>query len=85
MKQDIYEEIIEPLDSYLNGSLTEKDVDWSALRWCAKRNRREGGFWDVREALTPYYHRLLLADNDFFRNGNTDSQAKRSLQELCMV
>ena len=38
MKQDIYEEIIEPLDSYLNGSLTEKDVDWSALRWCAKRN-----------------------------------------------
>ena len=82
MKQDIYEEIIEPLDSYLNGSLTEKDVDWSALRWCAKRNRREGYFWDVREALTPYYRRLLQADKDFFRNGNTDSQAKRSLQEL---
>ena len=82
MKQDIIDEIIEPLDGYLSGYLTEKEVDWSELRWCAKRNRREDGFWDVRVALTPYYHKLLMADKDFFRNGNTDSQAKKSLQEL---
>lgn len=82
MRQDIQDKIIAPLDGYLSGRLTEKDVDWSELRWCAKRNRREGGFWDVREALTPYYRRLLMADKDFFRNGNTDSQCKKSLQEL---
>ena len=82
MRQDIKEGIIDVLDGYLNGYLTEKDVDWSELRWCARRNRREGGFWDVREALTPYYKKLLLADKCFFRNGNTDSQAKKTLQEL---
>ena len=82
MRQDIKEGIIDLLDGYLNGYLTEKDVDWSELRWCARRNRREGGFWDVREALTPYYKKLLLADKCFFRNGNTDSQAKKTLQEL---
>lgn len=36
MKQDIIDEIIEPLDGYLSGYLTEKEVDWSELRWCAK-------------------------------------------------
>ena len=82
MRQDIKEGIIDVLDGYLNGYLTEKDVDWSELRWCARRNRRDGGFWDVREALTPYYKKLLLADKCFFRNGNTDSQAKKTLQEL---
>lgn len=84
MRQDIIDGIIEPLDGYLNGYLTEKDVDWSELRWCARRIRHENeyGFRSVREALTPYYRRLLLADKDFFRNGNTDSQAKKTLQEL---
>ena len=82
MRQDIQDEIIAPLDGYLSGRLTEKDVDWSELRWCVRWNRREGAFWDVREVLTPYYRRLLLADKDFFRNGNTDSQAKKTLQEL---
>lgn len=65
MRQDIIEGIVEPLDGYLSGYLTEKDVDWSELRWCARRNRREGAFWDVREALTPYYHKLIMADKDF--------------------
>ena len=82
MRQDIIEGIVEPLDGYLNGYLTEKDVDWSELRWCARRNRRDKYFYDVREALSPYYHKLIMADKDFFRNGNTDSQAKKTLQEL---
>lgn len=82
MKQDIIEEIIEPLDGYLSGDLTEKEVDWSGLKWCAKRNRHEDGFWDVRKALIPYYHKLIMADKDFFRNGNTDSLAKKTLQDL---
>ena len=82
MKQDIIEGIVEQLDGYLSGHLTEKDVDWYDLKWCARRNRREGAFWDVREALSPYYHKLIMADKDFFRNGNTDSQAKKTLQEL---
>ena len=75
MGQDIYEGIVEPLDGYLSGYLTEKDVDWSELRWCARRNRREGAFWEVREALAPYYHKLIMADRDFFRNGNTATTA----------
>lgn len=82
MRQEIQKEIVEPLESYLNGYLTEKEIEWSELRWCARRNRRENGFWEVREALTPYYIKLLMADKGFFRNGNTDSQAKKSLQEL---
>ena len=84
MKQDIYKGIVEPFEGYLNGRLTEKEVEWSQLRWCARRIRRENesGFRAVREALTPYYHKLLMADKDFFRNGNTDSQAKKSVLEL---
>ncbi|MBR1941261.1 MAG: hypothetical protein IJ845_08020 [Bacteroidaceae bacterium] len=82
MRQDIYEEIIEPLDGYLNGYLTEKEIEWSELRWCARRIRNDGGFWDVRAALTPYYVSLLMADKSFFRNGNTDSMAKKSLLDL---
>ena len=82
MRQDIIEEIVKPLDGYLSGKLTEKDVEWSKLRWCARRNRHDGAFYEVRAALSPYYHKLILADKDFFRNGNTDSQAKKSLQEL---
>ena len=84
MRKDIIEEIVNPLDNYLNGYLTEKEVDWSGLRWCARRNRNrnENGIREVREALTPYYRRLVMADKDFFRNGNTDSRAKLSLIEL---
>ncbi len=69
-------------DGYLEGHLTEKDVDWSELRWCARRNRRGDGFYEVRKALMPYYKKLLMADRCFFRNGNTDSLAKKSLLEL---
>ena len=29
MRQDIIEGIVEPLDGYLSGYLTEKDVNWS--------------------------------------------------------
>lgn len=84
MRKDIIEEIVNPLDSYLNGYLTEKEVDWWQLKSCAYNIRHEDdrGFWEVREALTPYYHRLLMADKGFFRNGNSDSQAKTSLQKL---
>ena len=79
---DIYERIIEPLEGYLMGYYTEKEVDWSGLRWCARWNRRNGDFCEVRETLSPYYHKLLIADKGFFRNGNTDSQAKKSLLDL---
>ena len=79
---DIYERIIEPLEGYLMGYYTEKEVDWSGLRWCARWNRRNGDFCEVRETLSPYYHKLLMADKGFFRNGNTDSQAKKSLLDL---
>ncbi len=84
MRIDIYEGLIEPLDDYLNGHITEKEVNWAELKWCAHRirNENERGFRDVREALNPYYHRLLMADKNFFRNGNTDTQAKKSLLEL---
>ena len=82
MRQEIYEGIVVPLEGYLNGHLSEKEIDWSELRWCARRNRSGDGFMEVREALNLYYHRLLMADRGFFRNGNTDSQAKKSLLEL---
>ena len=59
---DIYERIIEPLEGYLMGYYTEKEVDWSGLRWCARWNRRNGDFCEVRETLSPYYHKLLMAD-----------------------
>lgn len=84
MRQDIYEGIVVPLEDYLSGRRTEKQVKWSRLKWCAREIRHENdeGFRAVREALNPYYHKLLLADKGFFLNGNTDSQAKKSLQEL---
>lgn len=31
MREDIYNGIVKPLDSYLNGHRTEKDVKWSRL------------------------------------------------------
>ena len=84
MRQDIKENIVVPLNNYLCGFATEKEIDWYELKWCARRIRQdnESGFWLVREALTPYYHKLLMADKGFFRNGNTDSLAKKSILEL---
>lgn len=29
MRQEIQKEIVEPLESYLNGYLTEKEIEWS--------------------------------------------------------
>lgn len=84
MRREIQDEIIEPLEDYLNGFITEKDIDWWKLKSRAYDIRHDDGrgFWEMREALTPYYSKLLLADKSFFRNGNSDSQAKLSLMKL---
>lgn len=82
MRQEIYKGIVVPLEGYLNGHLSEKEIDWSELRWFVRTHRREDGFMEVREVLNPYYHKLLMAGRGFFHNGNTDSQAKKSLLKL---
>ena len=80
MRREI-QEIIDPLDDYLNGILTEKDIDWWKWKW-AVRNARQSDFYAVREALKPYYQKFFMASKDFFRNGNTDSRAKNALIDI---
>ena len=77
---NIQEEIIKPLDLYLAGKISDKRfpyTDWRDDIFVARRNQ----FYEVREALKPYYHRLFLADKDFFRNGNSDAKVKYALLE----
>lgn len=81
MRQDIYKGIVEPLDDYLNGHITESDVVWSDWKW-AVINARRDDFRAVREALTPYYHRFFMADKGFFHNGNKDTHVKNALLEV---
>lgn len=82
MEEEIYYEIIGPIDAYLDGEVSEKEINWSDVRYAASRLRKAKAFYDVREALKPYYQKLLLADKDFFRNGNSDSQAKKTILDL---
>ncbi len=77
---NIQEEIIKPLDLYLAGKISDKRfpyTDWREDIFVARRNQ----FNEVREALMPYYHRLFMADKDFFRNGNSDAKVKYALHE----
>ena len=77
---NIQEEIIKPLDLYLAGKISDKRfpyTDWRDDIFVARRNQ----FNEVREALMPYYHRLFMADKDFFRNGNSDAKVKYALLE----
>ena len=77
---NIQEEIIKPLDLYLAGKISDKRFPYTNWRddiFVARRNQ----FNEVREALKPYYHRLFMADKDFFRNGNSDAKVKYALHE----
>ena len=77
---NIQEEIIKPLDLYLAGKISDKSFPYTRWRddiFIARRNQ----FYEVREALKPYYHRLFMADKDFFRNGNSDAKVKYALHE----
>ena len=77
---NIQEEIIKPLDLYLAGKISDKSFPYTRWRddiFIARRNQ----FYEVREALMPYYHRLFMADKDFFRNGNSDAKVKYALHE----
>ena len=81
MRQNLQEIIVRPLEDYLSGKLNEKDISWYEWKWAVRSARKED-FRAVREALLPFYHRLFMADKDFFRNGNTDTQAKNALLDL---
>lgn len=81
MRIDIQKEIVEPLEMYLNGYITEKEIDW--WNWKnAVYNARKEDFRAVRDALTPYYRKFFMANKDFFRNGNTDTQVKNALLDM---
>lgn len=75
------QDIINPLEQYLSGQITEKDIEWYEWKWAVRSAKREN-YWALREALTPYYRRFFMADKDFFRNGNTDTQVKNALLEM---
>ena len=81
MNNNLYfqQSIKEPLDRYLAGSITEKEYEWWKWR-SSVRYLREKGF-PVHEGLMPYYHRLLMADKVFFRNGSKDTTVKNALIE----
>lgn len=74
---NIQEEIIKPLDLFLEGSISDKKFpnNW---RYTVS-NTRVKHFYEVREALMPYYHRFFMADKGFFRNGNSDVNVKYDL------
>ena len=75
---DIELDIIRPVEEYLAGRITENEIDW--YNWnSALYTLRRVNFWGVREALTPYYHKFLMANKAFFRNGSTDTQLKNAL------
>lgn len=75
---DIELDIIRPVEEYLVGRITENEIDW--YNWnSALYTLRRVNFWGVHEALTPYYHKFLMANMFFFRNGSTDTQLKNAL------
>lgn len=78
---NIQRDIIHPLEQYLSGQVSEKDVEWYEWKWAVRSMKKEN-YWVLREALTPYYRRFFMGDKDFFRNGNTDTQVKNALLEL---
>ena len=78
----IKEDIIKPLDLYLAGSISDNRFPYSNWRYTVSNLRKDKEqFYEVREALKPYYHRLFMADKDFFRNGNSDAKVKYALHE----
>ena len=78
---NIQRDIISPLEQYLCGQVTEKEIEWYEWKWAVRSMKKED-YWGLREALTPYYRRFFMADNDFFRNGYTDTQVKNALLEM---
>ena len=65
---DIELDIIRPVEEYLAGRITENEIDW--YNWnSALYTLRRVNFWGVREALTPYYHKFLMANKVFFVMG----------------
>lgn len=83
-KYDIEHDIIQPLDCYLKGEISEKDIKWWDWKWAIRHTRKESSsrFYEVRSALQPYYVRYIMGDKDFFRNGNTDTNARNALREI---
>ena len=76
---NIQQEIIRPLDLYLAGTIAEKDYDWWSWRFSVRCVREKG--YTLRHELMPYYHRFLMADKDFFRNGSKENTVKNALIE----
>ena len=76
----IRQNILSPLDECLSGRVAEKDISWWSWK-SAVREERKNDFMAVRRALLPYYHRFMMADKDFFRNGHKDTQLKMALLE----
>lgn len=77
---DIELDIIRPVEEYLAGRITENEIDWYSWN-SALFTLRQTNFWGVREALTPYYLKFLMADKAFFRNGSTDTKLRNALQK----
>ena len=76
----IRQNILSPLDECLSGRIAERDISWWSWK-SAVREERKNDFMAVRRALLPYYHRFMMADKDFFRNGHKDTQLKIALLE----
>ena len=83
MDSFIYNNIQQPIDLYLEGRITEKEIDWWGLRSNIRKARKKMDlFREVHEVMMPYYRKLLLADDCFFRNKNTDTDAKTT---ICLI
>ncbi len=77
-RYNIQHDIIHPIDEYLAGRITEDEIEWYDWSY-ALYSLRKADYWGVREAMTPYYRRFLMADKVFFRNGSTDTHLKNAL------
>ena len=75
---NIQKDIIHPIDEYLAGRITEDEIEWYDWNYALYRLRKDD-YWGVREAMTPYYRKFMMADKDFFRNGSTDTHLKNAL------
>lgn len=60
------------IDEYLAGRITEDEIEWYEWNY-ALYSLRKADYWGVRETLTPYYRKFMMADKGFFRNGSTDT------------
>lgn len=75
---NLTKDIIEPLDNYLLGVISENEVDWSQMRF-TERHFKEMNPTRTQTFMEPYFRKLIEGDDGFFRNKISDFHAKSAM------